>query len=83
MRAYGGWFGVGWGGEKDEVFSSMGHNMVEEKGERMSEREKVWNFIISGQFHAHKGPNVRSHCMFLQHDTSGGVYIFFYYVVIQ
>jgi len=52
------------GGGKDEAFSAMGYDMVEEKGERMSERGKVWNFIISGQFHVHKGPNVRSHCMF-------------------
>lgn len=64
MRAYRDWFGVEVGRGKHEAFSAMGYNMVEEKGERMSEREKVWNFIISGQFHVHKGPHIRSHCMF-------------------
>ena len=68
------WGKVGRG--KDVAFSAMGYNTVEEKGERITEREKVWNFIISGQFHVHKGPNVRSHCMFLKHDTGGGAYIF-------
>jgi hypothetical protein len=50
--------------------------MVKKKEER--EREEGWNFIISGQFDVHKGPNQPSHFMLLQSDT--GVWAYHFYV---
>jgi hypothetical protein len=60
----------GWGVWDVRGPLNEGYNMVRE-------REKGWNFIISGQFDVHKGPNLPSHFTFLQSDTGVWAYTFF------